>query len=69
MASMNKLPAMWNHLVNLLAEYKDVAAAVQRAREAKDNSQVMQPLSILRRRLQADGLWDKEGAGTRDRDL
>ena len=61
---MNKLPAVWNKLVNLLAEYKDVSTAVKRAQEAKDNPQVMQSLFILRQRLQADGLLDEESAGT-----
>ena len=57
---MNKLSALWNNLVDSLNEGKDVLIAIRRAREAKDNPQVMQPLASLRQRLQAEGLLDGE---------
>ena len=51
-------PDVWNDLVDFLDDYEDALIAVQRAEEAKDDPQVMQPLAALRRRLQVDGLLD-----------
>lgn len=57
-AEMNKLLTLWNDLVGSLHAYEDVLIAKQRAQEAKDNPQVMQPIAVLRQRLWADGLLD-----------
>ena len=59
---MNKLPTLWNDLVDSLREYEDGLIAKQRAQEAKGNPHIVQPLSVLRRRLQEDDLLDDESS-------
>ena len=51
-------PDVWNDLVDFLDDYEDALIALQRAQEAKDHPQVIQPLAVLRQRLEADGLLD-----------
>lgn len=51
-------PDVWNDLVDFLEDYEDAMIAAQRKQQAVDEPEVMQPLNVLRRSLQADGLLD-----------
>jgi len=51
-------PDQWNEIVEALLEREDIIVAQERMLESKERPDVVQPLSKLRERLEADGLID-----------